>query len=198
MLRNRKFILASGSPRRAELLRSAGFEPAIMPANVDEAIVPGESPVAHVERLARAKAAVVVARLPWETHALVLGADTVVAVDDQILGKPQSREDARRMLLLLSDREHRVITALTLDELPSGRETVRHASTRVTFLELSDAEIEDYLDSGEPFDKAGAYAVQGLAACFVSRIEGSYSNVVGLPISLLYEMLRECAGLAGE
>lgn len=169
-----------------------------MPADVDEAIVPGESAVAHVERLARAKAAVVVARLPGETHALVLGADTVVVVDDQILGKPQSREDARRMLLLLSDREHRVITALTLDELPSGRETVRHTSTRVTFLELSDAEIEDYLDSGEPFDKAGAYAVQGRAACFVSRIEGSYSNVVGLPISLLYEMLRECADLAGE
>ena len=197
-LKNRKLILASGSPRRAELLRAAGFEPAILPSNVDEALVPGESAVAHVERLARAKAAAVVARLPGQAHVLVLGADTVVVVDDQILGKPQSREDARRMLRLLSGREHEVVTALALDVLPSGRETVRHTSTRVTFLKLSDAEIEGYLDSGEPFDKAGAYALQGRAACFVSRIEGSYSNVVGLPISLLYEMLRESAGPAGQ
>ena len=197
-LRHRKLILASSSPRRAELLRAAGFEFAMMSSRVDEAIVPGETARAHVERLARAKAAAVVARLPKQARALVLGADTVVVVDGEILGKPQSREDARRMLSLLSGREHEVVTALALGDLVYGKQMVRQAASRVVFLKLSDAEIEEYLDSGEPFDKAGAYAVQGLAACFVSRIEGSYSNVVGLPISMLYEMLRECEGPAGS
>lgn len=169
-----------------------------MTSAVDEAVAPGETPLAHVTRLAQAKAAAVVARLPRQTNALVLGADTVVVVDREILGKPQSREDARRMLRLLSGRAHEVITGLALHAMPSGRQVVRHTSTRVTFLELSDGEIEAYLDSGEPFDKAGAYAVQGRASRFVTRIEGCYTNVVGLPMSLLYEMLRECAGPGSE
>lgn len=190
-LNNRKLILASGSPRRAEIMRAAGFEPAIIPSSADETVHPGESPRGYAERVARAKAQDVVRRLPGDLQALVIGADTIVVADDEILGKPESRADARRMLRLLSGREHLVLTAVVLYELPSGRAAMRFAETRVAFLPLSDSEIEEYLDSGEPFDKAGAYAVQGRASRFVRRIEGCYANVMGLPISLVYEMLRE-------
>lgn len=191
ILATHKLILASSSPRRAELLRAAGFDPAIIPSRVDESVQPGESPTGYAERIARAKAQKVVAQLPGQSRVVVIGADTIVVVDDQLLGKPASSEEARRMLRLLSDREHRVLTALVLFELPSGRERVRLVETRVSFLKLTDTEIEEYLDSGEPFDKAGAYAVQGRASRFVREIRGCYANVVGLPVATLYEMLRE-------
>jgi septum formation protein len=181
-------ILASASPRRQELLRSAGIEFVVQPANVVEDVVPGESPEACAQRLATAKA-----RAVFNQHATnqVLGADTIVVIGTEILGKPADAEDAARMLRLLSGREHRVITGVCL--LTPGqppREDVRYEITRVTMTILTDQEIADYIAHGEPMDKAGAYAIQGLASRWIPRIEGCYFNVVGLPIPLVYSMLR--------
>lgn len=178
-------ILASASPRRAELLRAAAIPFEVVVANVDESVLPGEKPRDHVRRLAEAKARAVADRMAGR---LVLAADTVVVVDGLILGKPADQADARRMLRLLSGRGHEVMTGVCLDR------RVEVAVTTVEFAPLSDAEIEWYVASGEPADKAGAYAIQGLASRFVTRLEGSYSNVVGLPVTLVYAMCRE-AGL---
>jgi septum formation protein len=177
-------ILASGSPRRREILSSAGIEHVVRPADVDEAILPGEDPASYVRRLARAKSEAAATGI----KDLVLGADTVVVVDGLILGKPADRDDARRMLALLAGREHEVITGICLR---GGTTVIEDAeTTRVRFVPLSPEEIEAYVASGEPMDKAGAYAIQGLAAKFVDRVEGCYFNVVGLPVARVYAHLK--------
>ena len=177
-------MLASASPRRAELLRGAGIDFDVIVANVDESIRPGETPVEHVRRLAEEKALRV---RPQANERFVLGADTVVVVAGQILGKPADAADAARMLRLLSGRRHQVLTGVAL--LGQARQ-VDAATTTVEFAPLNDSEIAAYVDSGEPMDKAGAYAIQGLASRFVTAIEGSYSNVVGLPVALVYNLCK--------
>jgi septum formation protein len=179
-----KLILASASPRRAEILRNAGFRFEVQPAHVDETPLPGEAAEAYVQRVATAKAAAAATSLEANaSRAVVIGADTVVVVGGRILGKPAGAADARRMLKLLSGRDHDVLTGLSFLTMPTGAETVHVESTRVTFLPLSDEDIEGYLLTGEPFDKAGAYGIQGIGGRFISRIEGCYFNVMGLPIS---------------
>jgi septum formation protein len=179
-------LLASASPRRAELLRAAGFGFEVQPADVDESVHPGELPETYVRRVANAKATAVLA---GAVDRLVLAADTTVVAGDEILGKPADEGDAVRMLRLLSGRRHQVLTAVTLAR--ADRVLTRLAATDVDFAALSDDEIAWYVATREPFDKAGAYAVQGLASRFVLRINGSHSNVVGLPVALVYAMLRE-------
>ncbi len=186
-----RFILASNSPRRRELLRNAGFDFDVRPSGVEESRLPHESPEDFTRRLARDKA-LEVARQS-EAGSLVLGADTVVAVDGEILEKPVDAVDAARMLLTLSGRTHRVITALCLIRAPERVLAWRHETTSVTFRKLTNEEIENYVASGEPFDKAGGYAIQGLASRFVPRVEGCYFNVVGLPIPLVYEIVKSIA-----
>ena len=184
-------ILASASPRRAELLRAAGIAFEIHPAHVDEDVRDGESPEAYVLRVAEEKARVVAARFP---DRLVLAADTTVVLDQHILGKPCDDDDARRMLGILSGRVHDVLSGVCIaGPADSGHVDVRLARTTVEFARLTAEEIRGYVKSGEPTDKAGAYAIQGFASRFVTRIEGSYSNVVGLPVALVYEMLRSIA-----
>ncbi|MGH9238375.1 MAG: Maf family protein [Vicinamibacterales bacterium] len=180
-----RIILASASSRRAELLRAAGIDFDVRPADVDEAICPGEAPGDYVSRLAEAKARAVHER---DGNQTVLAADTAVVVDGQILGKPMDEADAKRMLRMIGGRTHEVLTAVSIFH-PGEIVDTRMDTTTVEFAELSDADIEWYVSSGEPMDKAGAYAVQGLASRFVTRVEGSYSNVVGLPIALVYQML---------
>ncbi|MGH9803631.1 MAG: Maf family protein [Candidatus Acidiferrales bacterium] len=187
-----RLILASSSPRRVEVLRNAGFDFEIMPARVDESARPGEAPVALAERLARAKAKDVASRLAPETDAAVLGADTVVVSDEgELLGKPSSPADAVAMLEKLSARPHDVITGVALVSAGGSRARVAHELTRVFFRALTREEIEGYVATGEPLDKAGAYAIQGGAGRFITRIEGCYFNVMGLPLSLVDCLLRE-------
>jgi septum formation protein len=177
-------VLASQSPRRAELLRQAGIPFVVRAAPVDESPRPGENPVDYVCRLAEEKARAV----PAAADDLVLGADTTVVVDHRMLGKPVNTADAIRMLEALSGRAHEVLTGICL---LCGDRLIRDVSaTRVWFTDMTTREIEDYAGSGEPLDKAGAYAIQGLASKFVERIEGCYFNVVGLPVPLVYRHLR--------
>ncbi len=186
-------ILASASPRRAELLRAAGIDFDVKPANVDEQVHDGESAEAYVVRIARDKARVVSTQLP---DRVVLAADTTVVVGGQILGKPEDAGDARRMLRLLSGRAHEVLTGVCVNVpraeagAPLDRCDARISRTHVEFAALTDEEVEWYVKSGEPMDKAGAYAIQGLASRYVTKIDGSYSNVVGLPVALVYELLK--------
>lgn len=177
-------ILASASPRRHELLLAAGFNHSVQPTLVPEDRRPGESPVAFVRRLAEEKARAA-ARLPAD---IVLAADTIVCLENEVFGKPATDQDARRMLRLLSGRDHWVHTGICL--LTSAACIVDLASTKVSFVPLTKEEIEDYIGTGEPRDKAGAYAIQGRASKFVSSIEGSYHNVVGLPVSMVYAHLK--------
>jgi septum formation protein len=181
-----ELVLASASPRRVELLRAAGFDPVVVPADVDETVLPGEAPAAHVTRLARAKVAAIGPRYP---HAAILGADTVVAIDDEILGKPRDDDDARRMLSHLAGRTHRVYTGVALAIGADVRAEVD--VTDVAMSPLTLPEVDWYVASGECRDKAGAYAIQGLASRYVTAIHGSYTNVVGLPIALVYGWLRD-------
>jgi septum formation protein len=193
-------ILASASPRRRELLTHAGFEFEVHPAHIPEDPLPGEEPVAYVTRLAREKAQATFARLAADTASggrpagqndlAVLGADTTVTLDGQILGKPEDAADAARMLRLLSGRSHRVITGVAL--LTAQATEVAAEVTAVRFLTLSEAEIQAYVATGEPMDKAGAYAIQGRAARWIPRIEGCYFNVVGLPLALVGTLLEGC------
>jgi septum formation protein len=177
-------VLASQSPRRAEILRQAGIPFTVRVAAIDETPCDGERPEDYVQRLAAEKALAVVCE-PGET---VLGADTTVVIGGVMLGKPESAEDVRRMLRLLSGRRHEVLTGIAIRR---GREVARDwASTSVWFSTMAAAEIEEYVASGEPMDKAGAYAIQGLASKFIERIEGCYFNVVGLPVSLVYRRLK--------
>jgi septum formation protein len=191
-------ILASASPRRAELLTAAGIPFEVRPAHIDEAFRPGEEARTYASRVAVEKAQAVAAGSPGRP---VLAADTVVVIDGQILGKPADSADAKRMLRLLSGRTHEVLTAVVLIagndpggdfpkrtwKSPPGSYSAVEV-TAVEFVLLSRAEIDWYVATGEPLDKAGAYAIQGLASRFVTRIEGSYSNVVGLPVGLVYAM----------
>jgi len=182
-------VLASASPRRQELLRNAGITFEIQPADIPEDPLPGENAKDCAERLAREKALTVARLRPGKA---VLGADTVVVIDDQILGKPADASDAARMLRLLSGRTHQVITGVCL--VLNGRCSAASETTSVTMSEISADEISDYVASGESMDKAGAYAIQGIASRWIPRIEGDYSNVVGLPLALVYRMLTQ-AGL---
>lgn len=178
-------ILASSSPRRGDLLAAAGIDFLSVPVNVDESIMKLEPPGDHVRRLALEKAQAAFAR---HQDAVVIGADTIVLVGGEIMGKPRNDDDAIRMLRLLSGREHEVLTGLAI---VSKRTTaVEVARTRVWVNPLTDAEIADYVASGETVDKAGAYAIQGMFSKFVDRIQGSYTNVVGLPVALVYRLLK--------
>lgn len=191
-----RLILASASPRRVDLLRAAGIDVDVRPADVDESVHPDESPESYVCRVALAKARMVCEPMRGD-ECLVLGADTTVVVGGEILGKPDDEDDARRMLRQLSGRTHLVITGVALVQCAGTAEQaadVRVESTTVEFAALSSREIDWYARSGEPMGKAGAYAIQGLASRFVTRIQGSYSNVVGLPVALVYEMCTK-AGL---
>ena len=176
-------ILASKSPRRRELLSSAGIEFQVRVVDVPEVRLPDEDPTDYVRRLARAKAEAI----EPAGKDVVLGADTVVVADHHVLEKPVDEADARRMLRILSGRAHYVTTGVCLRS--RMREVVDTATTAVRFVELTDAEIAAYVGSGEPMDKAGAYAIQGLASKFIDRIEGCYFNVVGLPVALVYRHL---------
>lgn len=179
-------VLASASTRRQELLRNAGIAFEVQPAHIPEDPLPGEIAKDCAERLAREKALVVARQRPKDT---VLGADTVVVIDNQTLGKPLDAADAQRMLRMLSGREHQVITGVCL--VGGDRQSVGSESTSVTMTRLSENEIADYVATGEPMDKAGAYAIQGIASRWIPRIEGDHSNVVGLPIALVYRMMRQ-------
>jgi septum formation protein len=187
-----KLILASASPRRAEILRNAGIRFEICSTGVDESRLDNESPGDYVRRLALAKAVSAAERNPnLGADALVVGADTVVVVDAAILGKPASSDDAKRMLSRISGRVHEVHTGLALLQTSGMQRRVVEEITRVHFAHLSEQEMEDYIATGEPFDKAGAYAIQGIGGRFVKRIEGCYFNVMGLPLARLWTLLRE-------
>ncbi len=184
-----KLVLASSSPRRAEILSAVGWPYETMAAGIDESRAPGEDATAYVQRLAREKAEAVVAKLE---SGLVLGADTVVVVNGEILGQPRDDDDARRMLKLLSGKWHEVLTGVALVRAGEGTETlVDYERTRVRFAEMSADEIEWYVGTDEPKGKAGAYAVQGRAALLIEEIEGEYFNIVGLPIRLVYELAHK-------
>lgn len=184
-----KLILASGSPRRAEILRNAGFAFEVRSADVDESARNEEPPVAMAERLAIEKARTVAAGVAGD--AIVVAADTVVVHEGRIYGKPASPEGAAAMLQHYSDKTHEVVTGIAVLRVPDGEMRVEHEATRVTFATLSEREIADYVATGEPFDKAGAYAIQGRAGVFISKVEGCYFNVMGLPLARLYRMLQE-------
>lgn len=179
-----QLVLASASPRRQQMLSDLGLAYSLAPSQADETIRPGEAAADAARRLARMKAAA--AFVQWPDRA-VLAADTVVVLEGEILGKPADRADARRMLAALSGREHLVLTGYCLTW--PGREELGLAESRVRFRPLSAAEIEAYLTSGEPMDKAGAYAIQGLAGAFVEEVSGSYTNVVGLPLARVVGLL---------
>jgi septum formation protein len=190
-------VLASASPRRQELLRNAGISFVVQAADIDENPLAGEPARACAERLAREKALEVWRSRPSD---LVLGADTVVVVDGQNLGKPVDTADAGRMLRMLSGRVHQVITGVCLARPVASGQLLRASNpecrvasetTQVTMTDISEADIQAYVGTGEPMDKAGAYAIQGRASRWIPRIEGDYSNVVGLPVALVYRMLRE-------
>ena len=185
----RPVVLASASPRRADLLRLAGLVFRVIPTEVDETPLPGEDPGDLAGRLAAEKAAAV-GPAAAGPEAIVLAADTVVALDAEILGKPRDLEDARRMLRRLAGRTHEVITGIALRLLPEGSLACDRSRSRVTFAPMDEHEISWYAKSGEGMDKAGAYALQGKGALFVRSIEGSYTNVIGLPLEILYPMLR--------
>jgi len=182
-------VLASASPRRRHLLEMLGIAHEVMPADVDETRLDGEVPEAMAVRLAAAKAQAVLATRP--AH-LVLAADTVVVIDDEVLGKPADAADAERMLALLSGRSHRVVTAVALAQ-PGGEVQERYDVTTVWFRELSPALISAYVATGEPLDKAGSYGVQGVGAVLVERVDGDFFSVMGLPLRLVVDLL-EAAG----
>ena len=179
-------ILASASPRRSELLRNAGIAFTVEPARVAEQALPDEQPLIYAQRLARGKALAVFSRHP---DSVALGADTIVVVDEHLLEKPEDDADAARMLRLLAGRVHQVITGVSL--VAPGNEQTDAEVTEVRFGTLTDDEIAEYIATREPMDKAGAYAIQGIASRWVERIDGCYFNVVGLPVPRVYRMLRQ-------
>ena len=192
-------VLASASPRRQELLRNAGMQFVVRAAHIPEDRRPGEHPEEYVKRLAREKARTV--RESWNAEdaeiaknakVFVLGADTTVVIDEHVLEKPRDKEDAARMLRLLSGRTHQVLTGVCL--VGDGVEEAGCEATQVTFAPLNEGDIAEYVASGEPMDKAGAYAIQGIASRWVARIEGDYFNVVGLPVAMVWRMWKRVAG----
>jgi septum formation protein len=180
-----KLILASRSPRRAELLRAVGWPFEIAPADIDESVQNGEDAITYVRRLALTKAQTVVRKIP---DGLVLGADTTVVIEGEILGQPIDDDDARRMLNLLNGKWHEVITGVALLRTGNSKPAVGHEITRVRFAEMSAAEIDWYISTGETRGKAGAYGIQGQAGLFVKEIAGDYFNIVGLPVRLVFEL----------
>ena len=190
MIKLPKLILASASPRRAEILQAVGWTFEKQSADIDETELPDEKPEDYVQRLAREKASAIAEKFP---DRLVLGADTTVVIENQIIGKPLGFDDARRMLKMLSGNWHEVLTGVALVEMTNGNldAKVDFERTRVKFAEMNDAEIEFLVQNGSPLDKAGAYAVQAQAALFIERIEGDYWNVVGLPVNLIYRLMRD-------
>jgi septum formation protein len=184
-----KLILASASPRRAEILHDAGYSFVVVSSAVDETPIPSESPSELVQRLADAKAELAAARVVGP--AIVLAADTVVTLDGRIFGKPRSSYDARHMLETLSGRTHAVVTGVTLIRLPDAERRTFVESTLVHFSKLSAEEISRYLATEEPHDKAGAYAIQGRAGRYIPRIEGDYFNIVGLPLARVTQALSD-------
>jgi len=185
-----KIILASASPRRRELLQQIGLDFQVIPSHAEEAVLPGETPAQHVIRLSIDKATEVANRSKTKGR-WYIGSDTIVLCDEQILGKPVDEQDAARMLKMLSGREHQVLSGFAVIDRQTDRQLAEAVSTRVRFRQLTDEEIARYIASEEPADKAGAYAIQGLGVCFVAGIEGSYTNVVGLPLCRLTLALKE-------
>ncbi len=192
-----RYILASKSPRRREILQNIGLSFTVLTADADETSSTAD-PITLAEELALRKGEAVRKALSEKkelaSEDIIISADTVVAFGNEILGKPRDRADARRMLKLLSGKRHRVISGVAL--IRNGKSFVSHSETFVCFDEIDDDAIERYLDSGEPFDKAGAYGIQGLASVWVNRIEGCYFGVVGLPINVLDRLHRECVGIS--
>jgi septum formation protein len=182
-----RVVLASASPRRRELLRLVGIDHEVRPADIDESYLPGEPPDAHAERLARGKAETIAAIAGPET--VTIGSDTIVVVDGDVLGKPRDREHARQMLRRLSGRSHVVMTGVAVSWRGSTLSGVEQVG--VTFRGLSDEEIERYIDTGEPMDKAGAYGIQGFGATIVARVDGDYFAVMGLALNRLAGLLRQ-------
>lgn len=178
-------VLASGSPRRLELLRRLGIEPSVRPADIDESLLPGEAPDAHVARLAEAKADAIARGV----GGLVIAADTVVVLDGEVLGKPIDHDDASAMLRRLSGRDHWVLTGVAVRH--DGRRAAAVEATEVRFRPISDDEIAAYVATGEPLDKAGAYGIQGAGGMFVDGIRGSDSNVIGLPLATLVRLAAD-------
>lgn len=187
------FILASASPRRQELLKSAGLKFKTIPARINEDYIDGESPREHVKRLAQDKALALAHKYP---DAWVLGADTIVFIDDLILGKPKNKTQARQMLERLSGREHKVFTGFSIAHASSRTVKTKVIRSAVQFKTLSAVEMEWYISCDEPYDKAGGYAVQGRGAYFIRTIRGSYTNVIGLPLCEVLEELKNTAGLS--
>ena len=187
-VKNSRLILASKSPRRRHLLEQAGLVFSVIPSSLDENSIPLSSPKTYVRRLAEAKAKDVSLRY---TDSWVIGADTMVFINDTLLGKPRSRSEARHMLQSLSGTSHRVLTGYCICCETAGRLFSETIQTEVFIKELSDKQIDWYIDSGEPFDKAGAYAIQGIGTFLVKHIHGSYTNVVGLPVCEVIEFLIE-------
>lgn len=185
-----KLILASKSPRRAEILRAVGWRFESIAANIDETREQDEDAVSYVKRLAKTKAEKIRAHV---VNGTVLGADTTVVVNGEILEQPHDADDARRMLYLLNNKWHEVLTGVALISDGNGNDSVLvdHELTRVRFGEMSDAEIDWYISTGEPFGKAGAYGIQGHAALFIEEVQGDYFNIVGLPIRLVYELVNK-------
>ena len=189
MIKLPKLILASASPRRAEILTAVGWEYEKRVADIDETELTGEKPEDYVRRLAREKAVAIAKNY---RDALVLGADTIVVIENKIIGKPKDVADARKMLKTLSGNWHEVLTGIALVKITKGNSETKVdlQRTRVKFARLSEAEIEFLIEKGEPLDKAGAYAVQAQAALFIEQIEGDYWNVVGLPVNLVFKLLK--------
>jgi septum formation protein len=181
-----KVVLASGSPRRRQLLELIGIEHEVSPSNIDETIRPRETPRRHAERLAREKASAVASREPQR---ITVAADTIVVVNRKVLGKPRDEDDARRMLSMLSGREHTVITAVAVARGRKLRSAVEEV--KVKFRRLRDDEIDAYIATGEPMDKAGAYGIQGFGATIVECVNGDYFAVMGLPLARLVTLLRD-------
>lgn len=183
-------VLASASPRRSQLLAGAGISFSVVPSDAPEDVLPDETPQQHVKRLSLLKAREV-ARRPEIEGRWFIGSDTVVVRDETILGKPADARDAAAMLRSLAGRSHRVISGYAVIDRLSGRELAAAVTTAVRFRELTDREIQGYIATGEPFGKAGAYAIQGIGACLIPAIEGSYTNVVGLPLCEVIETLEQ-------
>ena len=183
-----KFILASSSPRRRELLTSIGLDFDVVPSHVPEEHQPGEAPEEYVARLSREKANAIAAKHP---SAWIIAADTTVLLGDQLLEKPVDKKDAERMLSLIAGKTHVVYTGVTLQNVERGYRETRVAESEVRMLPLALEDVRWYVSTGEPLDKAGAYAVQGIGAMFIDSIHGSYTNVVGLPLAMLFQMMRK-------
>jgi septum formation protein len=186
-----RLLLASASPRRREILENLGFEFEILPSNVDESEVPWNDPVESAKLLAEIKGVDAQKTRPRKT---IIAADTIVLCEGQVMGKPKSSEDAAKMLGTLSGRVHEVVTGIALIKLPNTR-IIEAERTKVFFRKLSPEEISRYISTREPFDKAGAYAIQGYASVFIDKIEGDYFNVVGLPVARLFSMFRKLEGM---